>query len=271
MADKDGVTSSQKLLTATDDPRKVSKLDNKLESEETIVEIEYKIGMNLLEVLAKHSKSTVHVHIANVIDMVADIRSVSRTQLLQNAVVAWFYYALGFPVLEAECKEQSSEEDVGEGLLLFRALLDADYNREVAALPEWQDLGTSFRDKLVGALPGQSADVRSSGRLNKMVKVNHTEAQSAKPGSIELGGVASLHVVILVVMAIGLGHCKCEVCSCDVCPCFHRPGRKEGMEYACAVRALRDRGTDFEVNVDGTATMRIPPETESNVAWCSIL
>lgn len=219
------------------------------------VEIKYTPKTNLAAVLDDNRNSVLHVQVDDIITLMAEIRRVSRPELLKHAVTAWFYHALGFPVLEADCREQRTEEDPGGGLVLFRARLEANYDRELAAMPQGANFESHFQEKLVNALPGLPSDGSgaSSKGFDRMVKVNHV-----KPGSIELGGGAAISVMILLVMAIGLGTCRCEFCKCGFCSCFGRPGKKEGMEYACAVRELQERGADFEINPDGTATIRIP-------------
>jgi hypothetical protein len=223
------------------------------------VEIQYTTETNLAALLQDNRNSVVHVQVSDVIDMIAELRRTNRQELLKHAVIAWFYHALGFPVLEAECKEQPTEEDPGGGLVLFRARLDADYEKELAAVPKGEKFEDHLQELLVNALPGLNASGTTAKGLNQMVKVNHV-----KSGTIEVGGVAAIGVIILVVMAIGLGPtCRCELCNCNFCPCFTRPGKKEGEEYACAIRELQERGANFEINPDCTATIRIPKGSDN--------
>merc|ERR1719201_1554992 len=132
--------------------------------------------MKLVNVLEEHRNHTVHVHIDSVIDMIADLRQVSRDELLQHAVMAWFYHALDLGVLEVECKEQPSTEDASGGLLVFRVRLDADQDQQVAALSEGVELGSFYRDELVEALPGHDSEMRKSGRLTSMVNISYAKA-----------------------------------------------------------------------------------------------
>jgi hypothetical protein len=250
-------THSKTLLASTGEAPSARELQVE-EAEDPTVEIQYTTETNLAALLHDNRNAVVHVQVSDVIDMIAELRRVNRQDLLKHAVIAWFYHALGFPVLEAECKEQPTEEDPGGGLVLFRARLDADYDKELAAVPKGKKFEDHLQELLVNALPGLSTKGTTAKGLNQMVKVNHVKA-----GTIEIGGVAAIGVIILIVMAIGLGSCGCELCKCSFCPCFARPGKKEGEEYACAIRELQERGASFEISPDCTATIRIPKGSEN--------
>jgi hypothetical protein len=236
------------------------------------VEVDYVSRAQLVKTLEDHRNETVDVHVNDVIDMVAGLRGVNRSSMLQTAVIAWFYHAVGFPILEVECHEQPRTEDSASGLLLFRVKLDADYDREVKRLKEGEDLSQKFRRALVTALPGDLVAREDGPSLDQMVQISWT-----KGGSIELGGVATLSLIVLIVMAIGVGGCQWSFCGkdcCPYCPCISRPGKSEGDEYATAIQELRDRGAEFEVSPDGAAKLRVPPVREAK--WrcpsdCSIL
>merc|ERR1711879_803941 len=84
--------------------------------------------------------------------------------------------------------------------------------------------------------------------------------------SIELGGVAALGLVILVVMAIGVGACRCDSCNYygDL-SCARRRSKPDADDaaYFCIVRELSARGAAFRVGPDGSATLRVPAHVES--------
>eukprot|EP00927_Polykrikos_kofoidii_P011026 TRINITY_DN14647_c0_g3_i1.p1 TRINITY_DN14647_c0_g3~~TRINITY_DN14647_c0_g3_i1.p1 ORF type:complete len:311 (-),score=58.43 TRINITY_DN14647_c0_g3_i1:56-988(-) len=233
-------------------------------------QIDYKDRTQLFADLQANTGCAVEVHIPDVIDMVADLRGTTRSAMLRTAVVAWFYHALGFPVLEAACHEQSGTGDGACGMLLFRVKLDANHPQEVERLGDTKTLSDKFRHDLVAALPGTPQSSQGSGGsgtsstagcikslsdpalLEDMLHVTWT-----KCGSIELGGVAALGLVVLVVVAMGIGlDSRGNFCS-SFCSCVSRPGRAEGDEYAAALRQLRDRGLEIEVSVDGSATLRV--------------
>lgn len=236
-----------------------------------VVEADFEDQKQLQALLERHRYDAVSIRIPDIIDMVADMRGVSRASLLETAVVAWFYHALGFRVLEAECKEQDRTEDSSTGFLLFRVKLDADHDREVAKLAPGEDLTKKFRSALVSALPGELAGKANTGRssLEQMVQISW-----AKAGSIELGGVAALGLVMMIVMSIGVTMLSGWHCCRGACPCVGRGlVNEEGAEYKAALRELRDRGAEFEVNPDGSATLKVPPFRDAK--WrcpdCSIL
>eukprot|EP00929_Paragymnodinium_shiwhaense_P067323 TRINITY_DN33899_c0_g1_i2.p1 TRINITY_DN33899_c0_g1~~TRINITY_DN33899_c0_g1_i2.p1 ORF type:complete len:296 (-),score=39.29 TRINITY_DN33899_c0_g1_i2:114-917(-) len=206
------------------------------------VQVEYQTKTQLLQDLNDHSSETVDVHIGDVVDMVASLRSVDRTSMMQTAIAAWVYQSFGYAVLEVECHEQPRSEDSTTSLLLFRARLDGDYELELSRLKE-----------------GEARQHGDKHALEQMVHITWV-----KGGSIELGGVASLGLVVMIVMAIGIGMCRWDLChslsflSCSCC-IGTRPGRAEADEYSAAIKELRERGAEFEVSPDGSAKLRVPP------------
>lgn len=237
-----------------------------------VVKVDYTSKDQLLSVLEEHRLETVDVQVADVIEMVAELKGVSRSAILQTAIVAWFYHALGHPVLEAECIEQDHSEDTTGGFLLFRVRLDANHEAEVAQQGDEASLNHRFRESLLAALPVDIMARKESSSLDQMIQISWT-----KSGSIELGGVTAIGLVVLVVMSIGVGMCRSDFCYCEyACPCITRPGRAEGREYAMALRELRDRGAEFEVSPDGSAILRVPPASNRATKWkcfdgCTVL
>jgi len=235
-----------------------------------MLEADFESHQQLQKLLEDHRYEHVAVRIPDIIDMIAEMRGVTRERLLETAVIAWFYHALGYRVLEAECREQGRTDDSSTGFLLFRVKLDADHDREVASLAPGEDLTKKFRNALVNALPGDLAGstTTSKSSLEQMVQISW-----AKSGSIELGGVAALGLVMMIVMAIGVSMLSGWPCGRGMFPCVNRLGTSEGIEYKAALRELRDRGAEFEVNPDGSATLKVPPYRDSK--WrcpdCSIL
>ncbi|CAK0862161.1 unnamed protein product, partial [Prorocentrum cordatum] len=61
----------------------------------------------LVYLLERHRYSEIELAVDDVVDMISEIRGVDRPAVLQLAVTAWFYHALGFGVLEVECHEQT--------------------------------------------------------------------------------------------------------------------------------------------------------------------
>jgi len=218
------------------------------------VEVEYRSRAQLYEVIQQHRFEAINFHVKDVATMVAELRGESRNQVIQKAVNWWFAQATGFDVIEVECLEQEGTDDDKGALLLFRLKLDADHEVEVRSLQKGQDLQTRYRDLLVAALPTQLV-ARKEEKLKQMVMISWT-----KPGSVELGGVASMSLVVLIVMTLGFAACSCELCNCSpaVCACLSR--RLEGNEYSCALRRLESRGAEFEVKADGSARLRVPAE-----------
>jgi len=197
------------------------------EAQPSIIKMVFRSRQQMLAVLEEHKSKTVDVHASDIIDMVCDLRSVSRTEMLQAAVTAWFYHALNFNVMEVECHEQPRTGDNPGGLLLFRVRLQADHAREVGGLSPGQELTGKYRDALISALPGGDFVAMNQG------------------------------LVVLIVMALGVG--VDYTCSdfCGVCPCFLRSGRRE--EYLQTMRELKERGAEFEVGPDGSAHVRVLP------------
>lgn len=279
MAAADAPATRQALLQAggSGDPRELAvppqdgaAADMELRPPPKVYEADFVSHKQLQALLEEHRYEAVAVRIPDIIDMVADMRGVSRARLLETAVVAWFYHALGFQVLEAECSEQGRTDDSTTGFLLFRVKLDADHDREVANLQPDEDLTKKYRNALVNALPGDLAGTATSSRssLEQMLQISW-----AKSGSIELGGVAALGLIMMIVMAIGVNMLSGWPCCRGLCPCINRFGVTEGLEYKTALRELRDRGAEFEVNPDGSATLKVPAYRDGK--WrcpdCSIL
>mmetsp|Transcript_97679 Transcript_97679/g.209607 ORF Transcript_97679/g.209607 Transcript_97679/m.209607 type:complete len:268 (-) Transcript_97679:213-1016(-) len=223
--------------------------------EAELMKVNFYSKQQLMEVLAENRHHTVDVHVDDVINMMAELRGVSRSTILQMAVTAWFYHALGFPVVEAECHQQPATDDSSGGFLLFRVRLEANHALEVSGLSPGENLAKKYRDLLMSSLPGDLKARKQASFSEQMVQISWT-----RPGSVELGGVAALGVVVLIVMAIGIGSCRCEFCNCrGNCPCLARPGSEQGHSYHCALLELRERGADFEVSPDGSASLRVPP------------
>lgn len=217
--------------------------------------VKFNSKQQLLDILEQHRYDAIDLSIDDVVDMIAELRGVTRNDVLRMAITAWFYHALGFGVLEAECHEQSRTDDSPGGLLLFRVRLDGDHEQEVSALPPGEELTKRYRSLLIAALPSDLAASKDGSNLDQMISISWT-----KGGSIELGGVAALNLVVVIVMAIGIGMCRCDFCRCcNGCPCLCRPGHAEAREYSCALRSLRQRGAEFQVDADGSATLRVPP------------
>jgi len=223
------------------------------------VKISFQSKQQLLQALCEHRFETLEVQANDMVDMVSELRGVSRGEMLQAAVIAWFHRALGFQVLEVECHEQLHSGDDPWGLLLFKVRLEADHTKEVNGLPPGQELTTRVRDALIGALPGNFVANKEPqcSSVDQMVQISWV-----KNGSIELGGVAALGLIVLIVMAIGVGSSR----WCDFtngCPCFSRGSRSS--EYTRALQELRERGAEFTVASDGRATLRVPPN--KNTRW----
>jgi len=221
--------------------------------------IVFQSRQHLLQALCEHRLETLDVHANDIVDMVSELRGVSRGEMLQAAVIAWFHRALSFNVLEVECHEQLRSEDNPGGLLLFRVRLQADHTKEANGLPPGQELTGKVRDALIGALPGNFVANKEPqcSSVDQMVQISWV-----KNGSIELGGVAALGLIVLIVMAIGVGSSR----WCDFtngCPCFSRGSRSS--EYTRALQELRERGAEFTVASDGRATLRVPPN--KNTRW----
>eukprot|EP00930_Biecheleria_cincta_P074918 TRINITY_DN62112_c0_g1_i1.p1 TRINITY_DN62112_c0_g1~~TRINITY_DN62112_c0_g1_i1.p1 ORF type:complete len:255 (-),score=51.50 TRINITY_DN62112_c0_g1_i1:142-906(-) len=223
------------------------------------VEILFKSKEQLAEVLQSNLSSAVHVAVDDVVDMIAALRGVDRLAVIQGALSAWFSHATGMRVVEVESHEQrqQSEGDLG-ALLLFRVRLEGEYEAEMKKLAKGEELAVKLRDQLVASLPKDLVEQKEE-KLKRMIQISWT-----RPGSIELGGVAALSLVVLIITAIGLSPCFCETCVCSpICSCVKRSGRgSDASLYHCAMNDLQQRGAEFEVNPDGSATLRVPPVRE---------
>lgn len=218
-------------------------------------EVKFTSKDQLVEVLQANQSSAVHVAVDDVVDMMADLRGVGRQEVIQGALSAWFSHATGMTAVEVEshAQKQQSEGDLG-ALLLFRVRLAGEYEAEIRKLEEGEDLAVKLRDQLVAVLP-KSLVERKEDKLKRMLQISWT-----RPGSIELGGVVTLSLVVLIITAIGLTRCFCEYCTCSAfCSCVQRAGRGNDSLYYCALNDLQQRGAEFEVNPDGSATLKVPP------------
>lgn len=219
-------------------------------------EVRFQSKDQLVEVLQSNQSGAVHVAVDDVVDMMADLRGVGRLEVIQGALTAWFSHATGMRVIEVESHEQKqqSEGDLG-ALLLFRIRLAGEYEAETRKLEQGEELAVKLRDQLVASLPKDLVE-RKEEKLKRMIQISWT-----RPGSIELGGVAALSLVVLIITAIGLTRCFCEYCTCSsICSCVKRAGRgNDSSLYYCAMNDLQQRGAEFEVNPDGSATLRVPP------------
>lgn len=221
-----------------------------------IVKSEFKSKERLVAFLQDHRYENLELQIDDVINMMAELKTVSRNSILESSVTAWFQYALGFRVLEVECHEQerpSHDGDGSGGFVLFRLRLDASYEDEISRLSPGEDLKTKYRNMLIEVLPGNLA-FRSDSTLDNMVQISWTKA-----GSVELGGVVASALVISIIVAIGLTSlCRCGSFCSDGVPCLTRPAKPENQEYYLALREFQQRGAEFEVKPDGSAFLRIP-------------
>lgn len=224
----------------------------------------YRSEEELRHLLKERERQELTVDVADAIEMVAELMHLQRTDLLRLAVVAWFYHAIGFPVLEAECHEQTQTDDMPWRLLVFRVRLDADHaTEEKAAKDGGQKLTEKYRDLLSEVLLedlwAKQGGVAPTTSTENLIKISWTT-----PGTLELGGVAAMGPISLIVMSLGLGLCPSpshsrgywEDCCC---PCVARPGRAERRALSVSLQELRAAGTSVEVAMDGSATLRVPP------------
>lgn len=219
-------------------------------AEANVVEVEYRSHAQLLDALLGQRSEAVLVQVEDGVNMIAGLRGVDRAEILRIAVSSWFHHAVGHPVIEAECHEQAPSNDSSVGFLLFRVRLDADHQQEVQSLDPDEDLPKKYRRCLIDALPGDIATKADSSSLAQMVQISWT-----KEGSIELGGVAALSLVVLIVMTIGIGVRSCGDWLDFFCPCVAREGRESGA----LLRELWERGTSIEVDPDGKARLTVKP------------
>lgn len=229
-----------------------------IEARLALVTVPFTSSQQLFADLEAHRNQIVEVRVDSAIDMVAALKGVDRSFVLRTAISTWFYHALGFRILEAECQEQpNAKADGSADQLSFRVRLDANHEREVAGLLPGQALSDKYRDALVATLPEDLAK-----------KANLTPEQTVEiawtaPGSVELGGAVALGLVALMVMTVGLSMLYMDLCQgCGAnCPCVGRSrhGRSEGQEYRCAVRELKERGAEFRLGPDGSVSLLVPP------------
>jgi len=253
------------LKAGSSEKRSLFKEDAAKDENLPAIEVRYEDKDRLYEILEEYKTEEVKFNIPDVAEMLAELRGVSRSEILQDAVSTWFHHALGHPVLEVETSEQTSEESAGR-LLVFRIKLKADMDAEVAQLNAGEELPKVYRDKMIETLPADLAggklnghDMTDRAALKSMVDIYWTKA-----GSIELGGVASLGLVILAVMAIQAEACHWdEWCPCgEYCPCISRVGHTDRKPSDSALWDLHQRGAQFHVRPDGGATVRFPPSRQ---------
>jgi len=248
----------------------------------------------LIADLEHHRGRGVDIYADNAIDLVAALKGVDRDTILRTAICSWFHHALGFRILEAECQEQlttskSKTPQTTADQLNFRLRLDANYDGEEATLVPGQGLGDKYRNALVAALPEEIANKMHS-RHDKMVEISWTA-----PGSVELGGVASVGLITMMVMSmtVGLGVCYSKqdrqrdrtgedskirslqraevgVPFSSSCPCVARWGHNSmlGSEYQNALHDLQARGAEFKLELDGSVILSVPPHQDSMTWTC---
>lgn len=218
------------------------------------VNVKYKSQETLLRTMDKNPKAEFKIDVDDVITMVSEFANVSRGELLRAATVAWFYYALGYPVLEADCHEQDQTDDMPYRLLVFRVKLDADYDAELAdASNDRAKLTDKYRSLLTSVLPEEIRKESEASDLDKVVKISWT-----KEGSVELGGFTAIGPAALVIVSMALGtirppiHGRMTWDSC--CCCMTRPGRAEYFSLCEALPAFRERSAKVNIAIDGSAT-----------------
>eukprot|EP00439_Symbiodinium_sp_Y106_P014736 s5322_g2.t1 len=209
------------------------------------VEVEFESRQQISKVLRRNKCKNIVISVPDVVDMIAALNQIAK-----------LCYKARF--LEVECHEQRQqlEGDLG-ALLVFRVRLDALYDAEVAKLKKREELNASFRNKLVNALPEDLVNAKGD-KLKKMVQISWIQ-----PGSIVLGGVAALSLVVLIVSAIGMTRCTCDCCTClTLCSCMRRANRSDSDLYFCALSELQKRGATFDVLPDGSSRLHVPPVQE---------
>lgn len=262
------------VLAGHEDPQSQSIFNNgpdagnrevgEIEALFALVAVPFTSSQQLFADLLAHRNEIVEVHVDSAIDMIAALKGVDRSSVLRTAISTWFYHALGFRILEAECQEQpNAKADAPADQLSFRVRLDANHEREVAGLLPGQALSDKYRDALVAILPEDLAK-KANLPTEQMVEIAWTA-----PGSVELGGAAAAGLVALMVMAAGLGMLYMDLgqdCGSS-CPCVGRSGngRSEGQEYRCVLRELKERGAEFRLRPDGSVSLRVPPY--QNATW----
>lgn len=237
------------------------------ENNPNAVKVNYVSRQQLMLALVDNRETRLEVRVPDAIDMVAELKGVTRAEIIHTAVSAWIYRALGYVVLEAECFEQQAIADAVSGLLLIRVRLDADYESEVSRLKAGEEMTHRIRSAMVSCLLDDL--VANEAALDKMIQISWV-----KGGSLAFGGVVSLSLVALVVTMLTVSAWQCKP-RCDVlCCCGTREGKEDGLEYANLVSDLRERGALFEVRSDGSAQLNVPP-FKRGARWrcpeCSIL
>jgi len=224
----------------------------------------------LFEILHEHPLEQLELTVPSLMELMADLQGVSRQAMSEMAMSAWFNHALGFPVLEVECQEQPIVEESSAGLLAFLVKLDARYDDELAQLQPGEDMAGHISKKLYGALPGDLADRQPKGEkdFDSMLQIQWT-----KPGSVTLGGVASMGLITLIVTTLICGTAYHSPCQERLCSCFFRKGQAPGRAYSQAMSELRSRGAEFDVAPDGRAIIRVPgaASTTRSISNCTLL
>jgi len=240
----------------------------------------------LIADLEHHRNQGVDIYADNAIDLMSALKGVDRGTLLRTAVSSWFHHALGFSILEVECQEKLNTSNcnappTAPDQLSFRLRLDANHDGEEASLAPGQSLGDKYRNALLATLPQELANAMRS-RHDKMVEISWTA-----PGSVEVGGIASLGLITVMVLSMIVGFSSCcleQYRQRDTtgqraeaaasfgasCPCVARWGHNSmlGLEYQNAIHDLQARGAKFKLGLDGSVTLSVPPHQESFMWTC---
>eukprot|EP00747_Dinoflagellata_sp_TGD_P199044 gnl/TRDRNA2_/TRDRNA2_72201_c0_seq1.p1 gnl/TRDRNA2_/TRDRNA2_72201_c0~~gnl/TRDRNA2_/TRDRNA2_72201_c0_seq1.p1 ORF type:complete len:250 (+),score=24.49 gnl/TRDRNA2_/TRDRNA2_72201_c0_seq1:105-854(+) len=233
-----------------------------------VVEVECGCVSDMYASLENHRDCTVEIHMADAVQVFAELRDLTRDEILRMAIRAWFSRALDLPVLEVNCFEQPHNEEKGTtGLLLFQVRLDFGEDRAV----DGEEVLQKYRARLIGALPGDM----SYASVDQMLQ----QIKWADGESRELRGVATLSIVVVLVMIVGLGCPPCIQwpCPCNrgtdanSCPCVSRASGSKAALREAVLHKLHTRGTVFEFGAGGTAILRVLPQKSAYEATCSLM
>eukprot|EP00933_Yihiella_yeosuensis_P084983 TRINITY_DN9975_c0_g1_i1.p1 TRINITY_DN9975_c0_g1~~TRINITY_DN9975_c0_g1_i1.p1 ORF type:complete len:270 (+),score=57.65 TRINITY_DN9975_c0_g1_i1:104-913(+) len=224
------------------------------------VQAEFKNKKQFAEVLQNNRYGNVDFNVEDVIDMLAELRGISRARILHEAVTTWFEYGTGCSVSEVDCHEHPCTEELEDrsGLLVFRIGLKSKYEYEVAMLKEDETLKEKYSAMVKTALPKEVQE-RRKDKLDQMLQISYTK--EADDGTVELGGVASISLMVLIVAATSLSACTCDACSCSqVCSCLTRQ-HHQAVPFFCTMSDLQCRGAEFQVNRFGgsSAVLKVGP------------
>lgn len=192
---------------------------------------------SLLHFLHTHRCNGVNIFVSDSVGMWAAICGKDNGTMLRRAISSWFFQALGRPVLHSDVTAEA-------GKLCFRLVLAECELDELGELANWlrgkQEPELWIRSQLLAVLPG----------LHEAM----IELSASQIGDwMEVTGACVPAVVLQAAVTLAPQEPDCD------CSCFLRkePSARPGT---LVLREIRNRGAQFQLHPDGSASVLVFPE-----------